>query len=133
MPGKRTNRRDFIKTAAAGASAALLPMPAIAQAAPGRVVVVGGGFAGASCARALKRLDPRIAVTLVEASPTFTACPFSNTVIVGMRELKAQEFDYGKVTADGVTTAFMAATGVDPQARSVTRRSATRLDGQRRR
>ena len=43
-----------------------------------RVVVIGGGFAGATCARALKRLDPRIAVTLVEASRTFTACPFSN-------------------------------------------------------
>jgi sulfide dehydrogenase [flavocytochrome c] flavoprotein subunit len=127
MPGKRTNRRDFIKTAAAGASAALLPLPAVAQNAGGRVVVVGGGFAGASCARALKRLDPRITVTLVEESRTFTACPFSNTVLVGMRELSAQQFDYGNVTADGVTTAFMAATGVDPQARAVTLSDGTRL------
>ena len=53
-----------------------------------RVVVVGGGFAGATCARALKKLDPRIAVTLVEANRTFTACPFSNLVIAGLRELE---------------------------------------------
>ena len=52
------------------------------------MVVVGGGFAGASCARALKKLDPRITVTLVEASQTFTACPFSNAVIAGLRDLR---------------------------------------------
>ena len=127
MSGKRTNRRDFIKTAAAGASAALLPLPAIAQNAGGRVVVVGGGFAGASCARALKKLDPRIVVTLVEASQTFTACPFSNTVIAGMRELSAQQFDYRKVQADGVATSFVAASAVDPQARAVTLTDGTRL------
>jgi sulfide dehydrogenase [flavocytochrome c] flavoprotein chain len=127
MSGKRTNRRDFIKTAAAGASAALLPLPAIAQNAGGRVVVVGGGFAGASCARALKKLDPRITVTLVEVSQTFTACPFSNAVIAGMRELTAQQFDYRKVQADGVTTSFVAASAVDPQARAVTLTDGTRL------
>jgi sulfide dehydrogenase [flavocytochrome c] flavoprotein subunit len=113
-------RRDFLKTAAAGASAAALPMPALAQAAGGRVVVVGGGFAGASCARALRRLDPRAAVTLVEASQTFTACPFSNEVIGGLRDIKEQQFDYKKVAADGVAMAFDAAAAVDPRARMVT-------------
>src|SRR5262245_3855678 len=100
MARTRTNRRDFLKAAAAGT--ALLPLPALAQGAAGRVVVVGGGFAGASCARALKRLDPRLDVTLVEANATFTACPFSNTVVVGMRELAAQQFGYQKVADSGV-------------------------------
>src|ERR1700722_17964393 len=85
------SRRDVLRTAAAGAAAAgaatLLPRPALAQNATARVVVVGGGFAGATCARVLKRLDPRIAVTLVEASQTFTACPFSNEVIAGLRDI----------------------------------------------
>src|SRR5215471_7205165 len=97
MIENRSSRRDFIRTAAAGASAALFPLPALSQNAGGRVVVVGGGFAGATCARALKRLDSRINVTLVEASPTFTACPFSNEVITGLRELTAQQFNYRKV------------------------------------
>jgi NADPH-dependent 2,4-dienoyl-CoA reductase/sulfur reductase-like enzyme len=116
----KNTRRDFIKTAAAATSTALLPLPALAQGAAGRVVVVGGGFAGASCARAVKALDPRINVTLVEASRTFTACPFSNTVLAGMREITAQQFGYDKVAASGVTMAFAAASGVNAQARTVT-------------
>ena len=120
MTAHRTSRRDFLKTAVAGASAALLPLPAIAQGAGGRVVVVGGGFGGATCARFIRRIDPRIAVTLVEASPTFTACPFSNLVIVGLRDLKAQEFGYDKLAADQVTVQISPATAIDTQGRNVT-------------
>ena len=120
MTAHRTSRRDFLKTAVAGASAAVLPLPAIAQGAGGRVVVVGGGFGGATCARFIRRIDPRIAVTLVEASPTFTACPFSNLVIVGLRDLKAQEFGYDKLAADQVTVQISPATAVDTQGRNVT-------------
>jgi NADPH-dependent 2,4-dienoyl-CoA reductase/sulfur reductase-like enzyme len=98
----------------------VLPLPAIAQGAGGRVVVVGGGFGGATCARFIRRIDPRIAVTLVEASPTFTACPFSNLVIVGLRELKAQEFGYDKLAADQVTVQISPATAIDTQGRNVT-------------
>ena len=83
------------------------------------MVVIGGGFAGATAARALKKADPRIAVTLVETSRKFTACPFSNLVIGGLRELSAQQFGYDKVAADGVQVAFATATGVDAQARTV--------------
>ena len=122
---RRLTRRDVMKSAAA--AAALLPMPALAQGAAGRVVVIGGGFAGASCARALKALDARINVTLVEASRTFTACPFSNLVIAGMRELNAQQFGYDKVTASGITMAFSTASAVDPQAKSVTLADGNRL------
>jgi NADPH-dependent 2,4-dienoyl-CoA reductase/sulfur reductase-like enzyme len=127
MIDKRSSRRDFIRTAAAGASAALFPAPALAQNAGGRVVVVGGGFAGATCARALKRLDPRINVTLVEASSTFTACPFSNDVIAGLRQLTAQQFNYRKIAADRVVTAFAVASGIDPQARAVSLADGSRL------
>ena len=122
---RRVTRRDVMKSAAA--AAALLPMPALAQGAAGRVVVIGGGFAGASCARALKALDARISVTLVEASRTFTACPFSNLVIAGMRELTAQQFGYDKVAAAGVTMAFSTASAVDPQAKSVSLADGNRL------
>jgi len=122
---RRLSRRDFVKTAAA--ASALLPMPALAQNAGGRVVVVGGGFAGATCARVLKRLDPRITVTLVEASQTFIACPFSNVVIAGLRDLKEQQFGYDKVAASGITMAFSAASAVDPQARTVTLANGSRL------
>ena len=120
----RTNRRQFLKTASA---AALLPMPAIAQGAGPKVVVIGGGFAGASAARFIKKGNPQIDVTLVEANPTFTACPFSNLVIGGLRDLRAQQFGYDKVAASGVTVAIQPATGVDAQGRSVTLGNGTKL------
>jgi len=121
-----STRRDFLKAGLA-ASTALLPLPALAQGGGPRAVVVGGGFAGATCARALRHADPRIAVTLVEANPTFTACPFSNAVIVGLRELSAQQFTYERVAADGVTVTRGMATAVDPQARTVTLADGARL------
>src|SRR5262245_23418984 len=117
MNAPRTTRRDVLKSAAAFGAAALFPRPVVAEQAAPHVVVVGGGFAGASVARALKRLDPRIAVTLVEASRTFTACPFSNGVIAGLRELSAQQFSYEKVVADGIVLTSGMANVVDPQAR----------------
>ena len=110
----KASRRDFLRLGVA-ASTALLPLPALAQGAAPRVVVVGGGFAGASCARALRQADARIAVTLVEANATFTACPFSNAVIGGLRELSAQQFTYDRVAADGIVVARAMATAVDAQ------------------
>jgi len=126
MTTTHTSRRDFLKKAAAGASAALLPMPALAQSG-GRVVVVGGGFAGTTCARFVKRIDPRITVTLVEASPTFTACPFSNGVIAGLREIKDQQFGYDKVANDQVVLAIAPASAIDVQGRVVTLTNNARL------
>jgi sulfide dehydrogenase [flavocytochrome c] flavoprotein chain len=124
----KASRREFLKLGAAAiASTVLVPLPSFAQGAAPRVVVVGGGFAGASCARALRQTDPRIAVTLVEANATFTACPLSNAVIGGLRELSAQEFTYERIAADGIVVARAMATAVDAQARSVTLADGTRV------
>jgi len=51
---------------------------------------LGGGFAGATCARFLKRMNPQLVVTLVETNRTFTACPFSNNVIAGLRTIREE-------------------------------------------
>src|SRR5262245_32602758 len=118
MTPKQTSRREFLASASAATAATLLPAPALAPADP-RVVVGGGGFAGATAARTLKQADPRIAVTLVEANRTFTACPFSNLVIAGLRELKSQQFGYDKLAAAGIEVVFATATGVNAQARAV--------------
>jgi sulfide dehydrogenase [flavocytochrome c] flavoprotein chain len=120
MIASRTSRREFLKRAVSGASAALLPLSGSAQGASARVVVIGGGFAGATCARMLKRIDPRLAVTLVEASAGFIACPFSNGVIIGMRELDAQRFGYDRLAQDGVALSLVPAVAVDPPSHAVT-------------
>ncbi|HEY7663368.1 MAG TPA: FCSD flavin-binding domain-containing protein [Xanthobacteraceae bacterium] len=105
----------------------MFPLPAFAQGAAGRVVVIGGGFGGATCARFIKRVDPRIAVTLVEADPIFTACPLSNLVIAGLRDLKAQQFGYDKIAADQVEIQISPGLAVDNQGRTVTLGTGTRL------
>jgi NADPH-dependent 2,4-dienoyl-CoA reductase/sulfur reductase-like enzyme len=117
-----------MRAAGAGVAAAL-PLPALAQGAGAQVVVVGGGFAGATCARTLKRLDPRLAVTMVEAKPTgvFFACPFSNEVVVGLRQLEAQQFRYDKLASEGIALNFSEAKSVDPQTRTVTLADKTKL------
>jgi sulfide dehydrogenase [flavocytochrome c] flavoprotein chain len=112
---------------AAAAIAALLPAPGLAQA-KARIVVLGGGFAGATCARALRRAEPRFEVTLVEPNPSFTACPFSNAVIAGLRSIEAQRFGYDAIRNEGVAVVPEQATAVNPQARRVTLRGGAALD-----
>jgi sulfide dehydrogenase [flavocytochrome c] flavoprotein subunit len=123
----RITRRGLLASALAGATASSLSSPAVAQGGAGRVVVIGGGFGGSTCARFLKALDPRLDVTLVEANATFIACPFSNEVIVGLRELQEQEFGYDGLRKAGVTVAIQIATGVDAAARSVTLGDGTKV------
>ena len=117
-----TTRRTFL-----GGAVALLATPAIAQGKP-RVVILGGGFGGAACARAMHQADAGFEITLVEPNPTFTACPFSNAVIAGLRDIAAQRFGYDAIRAAGITVAQDQATAVDPQARRVTLRGGSSLD-----
>jgi sulfide dehydrogenase [flavocytochrome c] flavoprotein chain len=119
MTGARVHRRQFLKSAA-GAAAATFSTPLLAQGAGPSVVVIGGGFGGVSCARALRKADPRIVVTLVEANQAYTALPHSNLVLGGLTGLHRQQFGYDKVRLAGIHIALSAATAIDPQARTVT-------------
>ena len=118
-----THRRGFM----AGAGALALATPSLAQGAAGRGVVIGGGFAGATVARAIKAMDARVAVTLVEPNATFTACPFSNEVIVGLRGIEAQQFGYDGVRKAGVEVIVDTASAVDAEACVVTLAGGARL------
>jgi sulfide dehydrogenase [flavocytochrome c] flavoprotein chain len=118
LPLGRKTRRTVVGGIAAAAASFAFAVPSLAQSSA-RIAVVGGGFGGASCARALKRLDPKLQVTLIEPNPIFTACPFSNEVIAGLRELAAQQFTYDRIAAEGVTVVAQAAVKVDPQTRIV--------------
>ena len=113
-----STRRHFLKLAAA---ASLAPSVVSAQGAgTGRVVVIGGGFGGATAARTLKALEPRLTVTLVEPNPVYTACPFSNSVLADLRQISQQAFRYDGVRRAGVTVAETSATAVDADAKTVT-------------
>ncbi len=118
-------RRTILKTAAIGAAAATFSRRTAAQTPP-KVVVVGGGFGGATCARELKRRG--LAVTLVEASAVYTACPFSNAVLAGLRPIEAQQFKLDAVEKGGIDILRKKATGVDPQTRRVALEDGSSLD-----
>jgi sulfide dehydrogenase [flavocytochrome c] flavoprotein chain len=111
-------RRNVVGGIAASAASSVFPCPSRAQSAS-RIVVIGGGFGGASCARALRRMDAKLQVTLIEPNRTFVACPFSNEVIAGLREIDAQQFSYDKIAAEGVNVIAQAAVTIDPQKRVV--------------
>lgn len=117
-------RRDALRGLAA-AGALTLEARRLSAEERGRVVVVGGGFGGATAARRLAALGH--AVTLVERSPVYVSCPFSNTVLGGFGELDALRFGHEGLRAAGVEVVVDAAQGVDPVARRVERASGSPL------
>lgn len=99
------------------ASAGFFAAPAVLAQAKARVTVIGGGFAGATCARALAQMG--VAVTLIEADQRYVACPYSNLVIHGSREIAQQTFGYDGLRAAGVSVVFARAERIEPDARRV--------------
>ncbi|MRX48970.1 FAD-dependent oxidoreductase [Paracoccus sp. S-4012] len=112
-------RRSVLKGIGVGMGALALPSLARGQAAA-HVVVVGGGFGGATAARYLRRGNPDLRVTLVEADERFVTCPFSNLYLGGLRDLDSITHGYDDLRAAGVEVVHARAEGVDAAARTVT-------------
>jgi sulfide dehydrogenase [flavocytochrome c] flavoprotein subunit len=114
-------RRNFVlSTGALGATSAL-GWPALVNGkAHGRVVVIGGGFGGASCARYIRRLSTNIEVTLVERDSKFVTCPFSNAVLGGLYDMDFITHDYSALQDDyGVNVVHDSAVAIDPDKQTV--------------
>ena len=110
-------RRDFLKAAgaAAGASAFAGPMAGCAGGPSGkaRVVIVGGGFGGATAAKYLRLWDPAIEVILVERASLYTSCPMSNLVLAGATSVEEIRLSYAGLRAHGVQFVNDEVTGID--------------------
>jgi sulfide dehydrogenase [flavocytochrome c] flavoprotein subunit len=122
----RITRREFIRSSAAvAATAAILGGCAsamkgdIAPKAGKRVVVIGGGWGGATAAKHVRLLDPSIEVILFEPNRTFVSCPFSNLVLSGVRSLDSLTFDYRGLARHGVKVQHETVGAIDPPARRV--------------
>jgi sulfide dehydrogenase [flavocytochrome c] flavoprotein chain len=103
-------------------------MPAIAQGAGGRVVVVGGGFGGATAAKYLKRGNPKLQVTLVEPAKRFYTCPFTNLHFGGLRTFEQQGHGYDELRGLGVEVVHDLAKDVDGAKKTVTLAGGTTLN-----
>lgn len=120
------DRREFLKVSAGVAGAASLGSlagcagtgPAAGGARP-KVVIVGAGFGGATCARYLKLWEPRIELTVIEPNDVFTSCPYSNTVLAGINNMQDITFGYDNVKKVVDKWVKDTVTGIDTAGRTV--------------
>lgn len=119
----RVGRRRFLRSAGGLALGGLVWRSGAAALLPPsqrRVVVVGGGFGGAIAAKYLRLHDPSVEVVLIERSNAYVACPFTNRVIAGLRDLGENTVGYDELASrHQITVLPMEATAVDPAARLV--------------
>ena len=116
----KISRRVFLK--ASGASAAMLGLggvPSFAAQAKLRVIVIGGGWGGATAAKYVRLNDPSIEVTMLEPSKEFISCPFSNLVLAGVEQLKNLTMNYNGLRKHGVRIRHEAAAAIEPDKRRV--------------
>ena len=113
-----TSRRSLLAGLPLAAMGLAAPRLANAQNA-GRMVIIGGGFGGASAARFARDHYPNLDVTLIEQYRSFTTCPYGNLVLAGRRSLESITFGYDRLAARGVRMVHQRAAAIDAQAKRV--------------
>ena len=115
------SRRSILGAGVALAATSLAGCAGTSTAGPsiGRVVVIGGGFGGATAARYLKLWGGNVDVTLVERNAGFVSCPISNLVLGGFKQISDVSFGYDGLKAIGVRVVQGEVTAIDASARKV--------------
>jgi len=114
------SRREFMKWASAGAGvAAISGCVTAGSGGAGRVVVIGGGYGGATAAKFVKMWGPDIDVTLVEPNQHFISCPISNLVLGGNAQMADISFSYEGLRARGIRVVRDSAVAIDAEKRMV--------------
>jgi sulfite dehydrogenase len=120
MPSPTIRRRRLI-----GAGAALAAASIAGCATPtgsrsiGRVIVIGGGFGGATAAHYLKMWGGNVDVTMIDRNADFVSCPISNLVIGGHQSIGDITRGYGGLRAIGVQVLQAEVTAIDAAAKMV--------------
>src|SRR5437867_4451791 len=131
----RMTRRDFLKASGSaafavsglagcasmgGAPTATTTPSELMPTTGRRVIVVGGGWAGATAAKYVRMEDPSLEVVLIEPNRKFISCPFSNLVLSGVRSIGSLTFGYnGLREQHGVKILHESATAIEPDTRRV--------------
>ncbi len=124
-------RRDLFKLASVAAAAVVVPSIAVgseskapAKKSSGKsVVIVGAGFGGLTMAKALRKKDKSLEVTVIEKSNMFMACPFSNTLLGGLDNVSLDTFVgdyYQPASKHGYSFVHATVTAIDRKAKTVT-------------
>ena len=118
-------RRQFIQSASAtsalGAMGLMSGCASIGGANGPKVVVVGGGYGGATAAKYVRMWsDYGIQVTLIEPNASFISCPISNLVIGGSKTMADITTSYDNlVKRHGVNLIKDYVTQIDPDKRVI--------------
>jgi sulfide dehydrogenase [flavocytochrome c] flavoprotein chain len=121
-------RRGFLKTAGLGLG--VVAGGGLAGCAPSmkgdfapkkgpRVVVIGGGWGGATAAKYVRLLDPGVEVVLVEPNRQFISCPLSNLVLAGLRTVDSLTMGYDGLRKHGVRIVHDTASAIEPDTKRV--------------
>jgi sulfide dehydrogenase [flavocytochrome c] flavoprotein chain len=113
------SRREFMKWTAVGAGVTAVAGCASVGGGAGRVVVVGGGYGGATAAKFIKLWAPDIDVTLVEPNQHFISCPISNLVLGGNAQMSDITYSYEGLRGRGIRVIRDSATAIDAEKREV--------------
>ena len=127
MTPKQTRRQFLQAMAALGGAAKWVPALSFlgasctpkAQSAA-KVVVLGGGFAGATFAKYLKQFDSSLQVTLVEPKRQYTTCPGSNWFLAGLISKGQLTHSYTALEKQGIRQVHQKAKRIDPKLKQVT-------------
>ena len=111
----------MLKAALAAAAMGYLTPRQARAAAPAKVVIIGGGYGGATAARYLRTWSQgAVDVTLVEPDAAFVSCPLSNLVVAGYRQMADITLPYDAlVRRHGVKLVCDTAAAIDPARRVV--------------
>lgn len=115
-------RRSFLHGAAALGALGLAGCATSRVPAKAQVVVVGGGYGGATAAKYLRMWsDYRLQVVLVEPNDAFVSCPVSNLVLGGYKTIADITTPYDNLRKrHGVTLVKDRAERIDPAKKTVT-------------
>jgi len=136
---RHMSRREFLRTSSLGSLGSLggvgLGLGALGAGAFGgcatpmkgdvapksgrRVVVIGGGWGGATAAKYVRLGDPSIEVVLLEPSREFVSCPFSNLVLSGVESIQTLTHGYDGLRRHGVKIRHEAAAAIEPDRKRV--------------
>lgn len=115
------NRRNFIKVVGGATALGLTGLPILSGAADkAKVIVIGGGYAGATAAKYLRMANPNLEVTLFEKDKEYISCPLSNEILSGERKLESLTFNYKALSEKhGVKVVNEEVTEIDPAKKSI--------------
>lgn len=114
---KTFDRREFLKLSGAATALGISGCATVTPKA--RVVVIGGGFGGATAAKYIRSWDPGIEVILVERESSFTSCPISNLVLAGYKSMADITHGYDGLRRHGVQVVHDEAQSIDATKRVV--------------